>query len=75
MSLVEEAAIKLESKLISSPVPVAVFYLHGSWVTVKTTTRDFERKMKATPERLMGIYDIHASVSDMTEDFAAMGMT
>jgi hypothetical protein len=75
MTPVIEAALKLESKLISSPVPVAVFYLHGSWVTAKTTTRDFERKMKATPERLMGIYDIHASVSDLAEDFSAMGMT
>ena len=75
MTPVIEAAMKLESKLISSPVPVAVFYLHGGWITSKVTTRDFERKMKATPERLMGIYDIHASVSDLAEDFSAMGMT
>ena len=75
MTPVIEAALKLESKLISSPVPVAVFYLHGSWITSKVTTRDFERKMKATPERLMGIYDIHASVSDLAVDFVSMGMT
>jgi hypothetical protein len=31
--------------------------------------------MKATPERLMGIYDIHASVSDLADDFVSMGMT
>ena len=74
MNIVMEAALKLESKLISSPVPVAVFYLHGGWITSKVTTRDFERKMKATPERLMGIYDIHASVSDLADDFVSMGM-
>ena len=74
MTPVIEAAMKLESKLISSPVPVAVFYLNGGWVTSKVSTRDFDQKMKATPERLMGIYDIHASVSDLADDFVSMGM-
>lgn len=74
MSVVMEAALKLESKLISSPVPVAVFYLCGSWVTAKVTTRDFDRKMRANPERLMGIYTIDAGVTTLAEDFAEMGM-
>lgn len=65
-----QAAQTLERKLMSSAVPLAVFVSYGgSWVATKVTTALFKTQLEKTPNSLMGVYTLDASVSDISEDF------
>ena len=67
-----EAARTLERKLMSSSVPLAVFVSYGgSWVATKITTALFRTQIEKTPDALMGVYTIDASLSAIAEDFYA----
>lgn len=69
-----EAANKLQNKILSANVPIAVFVLYGSWSATKVTTASFADQCRKTPERLMGVYTLDASITEMAEDFAAVGV-
>jgi hypothetical protein len=69
-----EAARKLESKILSASAPLAVFALYGSWTATRVTTDSFKTQCRLTPDRLVGVYDINASVSDIADDFAEAGI-
>jgi hypothetical protein len=69
-----EAARKLESKLIASDIPLAVFVLYGSWQVTKTNTKNYAELCRKTPERLVGVYDVTSPVSWIAEDFEACGI-
>jgi len=70
----KEAANKLQNKILGAKVPLAVFVLYGSWAATKVTTASFVEQCRRTPERLMGVYTIDASVSDIAEDFHESGV-
>ena len=70
-----QAAQTLERKLMSSAVPLAVFVSYGgSWVATKITTALFRDQCAKAPDRLMGVYDAMASVSDIAADFYQSGV-
>ena len=70
----KEAAHKLQNKILSANVPLAVFVLYGSWSATKVTTASFADQCRRTPERLMGVYTIDAGLQELAEDFAAAGV-
>ncbi len=74
-AIAHQAAQTLERKLMSSSVPLAVFVSYGgSWVATKITTALFKDQCTKAPERLMGVYDAMASVSDIAADFESAGV-
>lgn len=73
-SITMEAARKLESKLIASDIPLAVFVLYGSWQVTKTNTKNYAELCRKTPERLVGVYTIDARLMDIAEDFDSVGI-
>ena len=70
----KEAAHKLQNKILSANVPLAVFVLYGSWSATKVSTASFADQCRRTPERLMGVYTLDASLQEMAEDFAEAGV-
>jgi hypothetical protein len=74
-SISREAAQTLERKLMSSAVPLAVFVTYGgSWVATKVTTALFKTQLEKTPQSLMGVYTLDASVTPMADDFESAGV-
>ena len=69
-----EAAHKLESKLLATDVPLAVFALYGSWQVTKTNTKNYEELCRKTPERLVGVYTATARLEDIADDFSTAGI-
>jgi hypothetical protein len=69
-----EAANKLQNKILSANVPLAVFVLYGSWTATKVTTASFADQCRKTPERLMGVYTLDASITELAEDFHEAGV-
>ena len=70
----KEAANKLQNKIMSAKVPLAVFVLYGSWTATKITTASFVEQCRRTPERLMGVYTIEAGLQELAEDFYEAGV-
>ena len=70
-----QAAQTLERKLMSSSQPLAVFVSYGgSWVATRVTTQLFKTQLEKTPNSLMGVYTLDASVSAMADDFESAGV-
>jgi len=69
-----EAAKRLESKLLSTPTPLAVFALCGHYVITRVTTESFRNQVRLTPERLVGVYTAEAKVEDISDDFKEAGI-
>ena len=69
-----QAAQKFESKLLSCPVPLAVFSIYGGWSVTKVTTESFKNQVRLNPERLVGVYTADAKLEDLIDDFFAAGI-
>lgn len=69
-----EAAHRLQSKLLASDIPLAVFVLCGSWQVTKTNTKNYQELCRKTPEGLVGVYTIDARLMDIAEDFSVVGI-
>ena len=69
-----EAAKRLESKLLGTSTPLAVFALCGHYVITRVTTESFKNQVRLTPERLVGVYTADCPVEDIAADFKEAGI-
>lgn len=68
------AADRLQSRILNTDAPVAVFVSGGSWIATVTNTTSYKEKLRKTPDRLMGIYTLDADVNDIADDFYHFGV-
>lgn len=68
------AAKKLQDKMESTSVPLAVFAQYGSWHSTKVTTQSFQDQVRLRGHTLMGVYDINARLEDIASDFEHAGV-
>jgi len=69
-----QAAKKLESKILSSTVPLAVFVSYGGWSCTRVTTESFNNQLRLKPDNFMGVYTADASLDQLMDDFQTAGV-
>lgn len=68
-------ALAIIDKLISSPVPLAVFKKGiGGYECRKITTEEAERRIRLKPELFIGVYSIDVKTQDLVADLEAAGI-
>ena len=68
-------ARKLMNKIDSSSVPIGLFANGcGSYVTVKTGTESFDRRVRQHPDTLIGVFNIYVTVSQLEDELAAVNV-
>lgn len=72
--ITRQAAKSLESKLLSSVQPLAVFVTYGGWSATKVTTDTFKNQIRLNPEKLMGVYTADVGIDQLMDDFSTAGV-
>lgn len=68
-------ALAIIDKLISSPVPLAVFKkVIGGYECCKITTEEADRRIRLKPELFVGVYSIDVKTQDLAADLEAAGI-
>ena len=68
-AIARAAADRLQSRMLATDAPVAVFVSNGSWIATVTNTTSYKEHCRKTPDRLMGIYTMDADINDVADDF------
>jgi len=73
-AIARAAADRLQSRMLNTDTPVAVFVSGGSWIATVTNTTSYKERLRKTPDRLMGIYTLDADIGDIADDFYYSGV-
>ena len=73
-AIARAAADRLQSRMLNTDAPVAVFVSCGSWIATVTNTTSYKEHCRKTPDRLMGIYTLDANINDVADDFYHSGV-